>query len=37
MISGKLMKKMTKETMKEAAEVDREQLEGEQPQTSKLE
>jgi len=30
MVSGKMMKKMTKETMEEAAEVDRKYLEGEQ-------
>jgi hypothetical protein len=34
MVSGKMMKKMIKESMEEAAEVDRKQLEGEQPQTS---
>ncbi len=37
MVSGKMMKKMTKESMEEMAEVDRKQLEGEQPQTSKPE
>ena len=31
MVSGKMMKKMTKETMEEVAEVDRKHLEGEQP------
>ena len=30
MVSGKMMKKMTRETMEEAAEVDRKHLEGEQ-------
>jgi len=29
LVSGKMMKKMTKETMEEAAEVDRKHLEGE--------
>ncbi len=33
MVSGKMMKKMIKESMQEAAEVDRKYLEGEQPQT----
>ena len=32
LMSGKMMKKMAKETMEEAAEVDRKHLEGEQPQ-----
>jgi hypothetical protein len=32
MVSGKMMKKMTKETMEEVAEVDRKHLEGEPPQ-----
>jgi Polyketide cyclase / dehydrase and lipid transport len=32
MVSGKMMKKMIKESMQEAAEVDRKYLEGEQPQ-----
>ena len=32
LVSGKMMKKMAKESMEEAAEVDRKQLEGEQPQ-----
>jgi hypothetical protein len=32
MVSGKMMKKMTKETMEEVAEVDRKYLEGEPPQ-----
>jgi hypothetical protein len=32
LVSGKMMKKMTRETMEEAAEVDRKHLEGEQPQ-----
>jgi hypothetical protein len=32
LVSGKMMKKMTRETMEEAAEVDRKYLEGEQPQ-----
>jgi hypothetical protein len=31
MVSGKMMKRMAKESMEEAAEVDRKQLEGEQP------
>ncbi len=31
LVSGKMMKKMAKESMEEAAEVDRKQLEGEQP------
>ena len=31
LVSGKMMKKMTKETMEEAAEVDRKRLEGDQP------
>jgi len=35
LVSGKMMKKMIKESMEEAAEVDRKQLEGEQPQASK--
>jgi hypothetical protein len=35
LVSGKMMKKMAKESMEETAEVDRKQLEGEQPQTSK--
>lgn len=34
MVSGKMMKKMTKETMEEVAEVDRKHLEGEPPQPS---
>ena len=34
LVSGKMMKKMAKESMEEAAEVDRKQLEGEQTQTS---
>jgi hypothetical protein len=33
LVSGKMMKKMTRETMEEAAEVDRKHLEGEQPQS----
>jgi len=37
LVSGKMMKKMTKESMEEVAEVDRKQLEGEQPRTSKPE
>jgi len=32
LVSGKMMKKMAKESMEEAAEVDRKHLEGEQPQ-----
>ena len=32
LVSGKMMKKMAKKSMEEAAEVDRKQLEGEQPQ-----
>jgi len=32
MVSGKMMKRMAKESMEEVAEVDRKQLEGEQPQ-----
>jgi len=32
LVSGKMMKKMTRETMEEMAEVDRKHLEGEQPQ-----
>jgi hypothetical protein len=32
LVSGKMMKKMTKETMEEVAEVDRKYLEGEPPQ-----
>jgi len=32
MVSGKMMKKMAKESMEEAAEIDRKHLEGEQPQ-----
>ena len=32
LVSGKMMKKMAKESMEEAAEVDRKRLEGEQPQ-----
>jgi hypothetical protein len=32
LVSGKMMKKMTRETMEEAAEVDRKHLEREQPQ-----
>ena len=31
LVSGKMMKKMTRETMEEMAEVDRKHLEGEQP------
>jgi len=31
LVSGKVMKKLTRETMEEAAEVDRKHLEGEQP------
>jgi hypothetical protein len=34
MVSGKMMKKMTKETMEEVAEADRKHLEGEPPQLS---
>jgi hypothetical protein len=34
LVSGKMMKKMTRETMEEAAEVDRKYLEGEQPPPS---
>ena len=37
LVSGKMMKKMAKESMEEAAEVDRKRLEGEQPQTPKSE
>ena len=37
LVSGKMMKKMAKESMEETAEVDRKQLEGEQTQTSKPE
>lgn len=37
LVSGKMMKKMTKESLEEVAEVDRKQLEGEQPRTSKPE
>ena len=37
MVSGKMMKKVAKETMEEAAEIDRKHLEGEQPQTPKSE
>ena len=32
LVSGKMLKKMTRETMEEAAEVDRKHLEGEHPQ-----
>jgi hypothetical protein len=34
MVSGKMMKKMARESLEEGAEVDRKHLEGEQPQTS---
>jgi hypothetical protein len=34
LVSGKMMRKMAKESMEEATEVDRKYLEGEQPQTS---
>jgi len=34
LVSGKMMKKMIKESMEEAAEVDRKYLEGERPQSS---
>lgn len=37
LMSGKMMKKLTKESLEEAAEVDRKQLEGEPPQISKPE
>ena len=37
LVSGKMMKRMAKESMEETAEVDRKHLEGEQPQTPKSE